>query len=664
MVINILNICNSIMKSLKTFDSSTLSHAHIEENIAKNLITTNPNIENPDIKDITYHKAGEGKYVYIKDPEVRRILATLIPTYDGIGFTMQDILSVTSFGNAFKYSTIKTFNEFKYFTNIGSITNAFTGSTLEEISMPPITINYDKTKNSSDKSPFYNCLSLKRVHWGSASLAVSSKECTVENRSNNNIATQTLYRNCISLETFYPSTLFPSNVGETMGQIFEKNQNIKKFIYPNSIRYIYRNAIANTPNIEVYMELPSALEVLNVFQFTRDSDNSIFHIVVKNVNPPTLENYDNLSYQGSGAVVNFYIIDNFYNRFMSNNEWRTLNGDSHFNICKLSTLPKKYYTYGAIRTNPDLMDCFIKKYNMLDILYADSSGNLEVTDQTHQLDVSTGYKPIAICIAGTGFFGDGELARWVALRAAYAGTPSANVIDQNFTPGTGSNSLYDTERIYSGDPSSIGSTNQDIGIFNKFCRFSTSGSLEPVEGFANYGSDQTNTPTSMPMLTPDNKLNNILLGANDKYRMTSCQGIMYTQIVTTQFETYQTTWQTDSVIDNTVQSGHFPIFLAASRYYTNGTHSGDWYVGASGEVMMLSYQYIVNDLAIIIQQLDTKYGLNAIDANYTTGAHICSDLYDKGSGVYGFNRVTMSSIGLPKNGIIDTLTRCQPIMQY
>jgi hypothetical protein len=42
--------------------------------------------------------------------------------------------------------------------------------------------------------------------------------------------------------------------------------------------------------------------------------------------------------------------------------------------------------------------------------------------------------------------------------------------------------------------------------------------------------------------------------------------------------------------------------------------------------------------------------------------HICSDLYDKGSGVYGFNTITMSSLGLPKDGIIDTLTRCQPIM--
>ena len=663
MVINILNICNSIMKSLKTFDSSTLSHAHIEENVAKNIITTNPNTENPDIKDITYHKAGEGKYVYIKDPEVRRILATLIPTYDGIGFTMQDILSVTSFGTAFQNSTIRTFNEFKYFTNIGSITNAFRGSTLEEISMPPIQINFEKNVVVSGKSPFYNCYSLRKVNWGNSSLQTINQH-TIENTNNKNVFTARLYENCYNLDTTNTSLLFPNNVGETMGMIINNNTKIKKFIYPNSIRYILQLAISSISNIEVYIEFPSALEQLNIKNFTRDCNNSIFHIVVKNANPPTLENYDNLGFQASGAVVNFYIIDNFYNRFMSNNEWRTLNEDSHFNICKLSTLPKKYYTYGTIRTNPDLMDCFIKKYNMLDILYADSSGNLEVTDQTHQLDVSTGYKPIAICIAGTGFFGDGELARWVALRAVYAGTPSANVIDQNFTPDTGSNSFYDTEKIYSGDPSSIGSTNQDIGIFNKFCRFSTSGSLEPEEGFANYGSDQTNTPMSMPMLTPDNKLNNILLGAKDKYRMTSTQGYMNTQIVTTQFETYQTTWQTDSVIDNTVQSGHFPIFLAASRYHTNGTHPGDWYVGASGEVMMLSYQYKVNNLDTIIQQLDTKYGLNAIDNHYTYDSRICSDLYNKGNNIYEFNTINMGQVGLPKGGCRDTLTHCQPIMQY
>lgn len=652
------------MKSLKKFDSSVYMQSHIETNVVKNIITVNPNAKDPDKKDITYHKAGEGKYIPIEDPEVRRILATLIPTYDGIGFTMQDILSVTTFGDAFKNSTIKTFNEFKYFTNIGDITNAFTGSTLEEITMPPITIVYTKTKNSSDKSPFYNCTQLKHVHWGSASLAVSSKECTIENPSNTNICTQGLYRHCTSLETFCSSTLFPSNVGETMGQIIKNNTNIKKFLYPDNIRYIQHMAITNTPNIEVYIEFPSALEQLNVKEFTRDSNNSIFHIVVKNTNPPTLENYNNLSYQGSGAVVNFYVHDSYYNRYMMNDEWRTINNNSHFNICKLSTLPKKYYTYGTIRSNQTLMECFTKKYNELDILYANSEGDLQVTDQSHQLEVSTGYKPIAICIAGTGFYGEGELARWVALRAAYAGTPSGNVRDQNFTPDTGSNSFYDTEKIYSGDPSAIPLTNTDMGIFNKYCRFSISGVLEPEEGFANYGSDQTNTPKSMPMLTPDNKLNNILLGAKDMYRMTSTQGIMYTQIVTTQFETYQTTWQTDSVIDNTVQSGHFPIFLAASRFHTNGTEAGDWYIGASGEVMMLSYQYKVNNLATIIQQLDSKYELDAIDNHYVYNTRICSDLYNRGNNIYEFNTINMGQVGLSKGGCRDTLTRCQPIMQY
>ena len=167
------------------------------------------------------------------------------------------------------------------------------------------------------------------------------------------------------------------------------------------------------------------------------------------------------------------------------------------------------------------------------------------------------------------------------------------------------------------------------------------------------------------MLTPDNKLNNILLGAKDKYRMTSTQGAMYTKIVTTQFETYQPNWETDSIIDNSVQSGHFPIFLAASRFHTNGTEPGDWYVGATGEVMMLAYQYVVNDLATIIQQLDTKYGLNAIDDHYTYRTHICSDLwYNTGSDTYGFNYVSMATLGIGSGGVSDELTRCQPIMQY
>lgn len=649
------------MKSLKKFDSSVYIQSHIETNVVKNIITVNPNAENPDKKDITYHKAGEGKYIPIEDPEVRRILATLIPTYDGIGFTMQDLLSVTTFGAAFCDSTIRTFNEFKYFTNIGDITRAFMGSTLEEISMPPINIIFQHNNSYMDTSPFYNCTQLKRVHWGNATLS-SNNEKTIENPSNNDVLTSNLYMGCDNLEIWKTSLIFPSTTGETMSRLFTGGMKIKKFIYPDNIRYIVSNIIVNQDNFDTYIEFPSALEKINVNSFADDT-NGTFHIVVKSFEPPIVENYDNLGF--TNCTVNFYVHDSYYHRYMMNNEWQTINSDSHFNICKLSTLPEKYYTYGTIRSNKTLMECFTKKYNALDILYANSEGDLQVTDQEHQLEVSTGYKPIAICIAGTGFYGDGELARWVALRAAYAGTPSGNVIDQTFTPDTGSNSLYDTERIYSGNPSAIPVTNTDMGIFNKYCRFDINGHIEPLEGYANWGDSQAGrSPKTMLMIAPDNTLNTILLGAINKYRITSMQGMMYTQIVTTQFETYQPNWRTDTTIDNSVQDGHFPIFLAASRFHTPGTNPGDWYIGASGEVIMLAYQYACNNLAAIIQQLDTKYGLNAINQYYTYDKHICSDLYDRGDGVYGFNIINMQPGGFLKDGISDTLTRCQPIMQY
>jgi 1-deoxy-D-xylulose-5-phosphate synthase len=51
----------------------------------KDIIVVNPNAEDSNKKDFLYH--SQEKYIPIEDPEVARILATLIPTYDGIGFT-------------------------------------------------------------------------------------------------------------------------------------------------------------------------------------------------------------------------------------------------------------------------------------------------------------------------------------------------------------------------------------------------------------------------------------------------------------------------------------------------------------------------------------------------------------------------------------------------
>jgi hypothetical protein len=54
--------------------------------------------------------------------------------------------------------------------------------------------------------------------------------------------------------------------------------------------------------------------------------------------------------------------------------------------------------------------------------------------------------------------------------------------------------------------------------------------------------------------------------------------------------------------------------------------------------------------------------LNAIDNHFTYGARICSDLYNVGNDVYGFNTINIDGMELPKDGVRDELSRCQPIM--
>jgi len=60
-------------------------------------------------------------------------------------------------------------------------------------------------------------------------------------------------------------------------------------------------------------------------------------------------------------------------------------------------------------------------YNILDILYANAAGNKKV-DSTI-LDPSLGYTPIGLCVAGTGFFGENEPARFMSLKYMNYTTP-------------------------------------------------------------------------------------------------------------------------------------------------------------------------------------------------------------------------------------------------
>lgn len=48
MIINILNICNNVLKSLKMLDNNINVQNYIESYITKNIIITKPNAENSD----------------------------------------------------------------------------------------------------------------------------------------------------------------------------------------------------------------------------------------------------------------------------------------------------------------------------------------------------------------------------------------------------------------------------------------------------------------------------------------------------------------------------------------------------------------------------------------------------------------------------------------
>jgi hypothetical protein len=50
---------------------------------------------------------------------------------------------------------------------------------------------------------------------------------------------------CEHLEIWKTSLILPSTTGETMSRLFSSGMEIKKFIYPDNIRYIYENIIKN-----------------------------------------------------------------------------------------------------------------------------------------------------------------------------------------------------------------------------------------------------------------------------------------------------------------------------------------------------------------------------------------------------------------------------------
>ena len=200
--------------------------------------------------------------------------------------------------------------------------------------------------------------------------------------------------------------------------------------------------------------------------------------------------------------------------------------------------------------------------DVLDILYSDANGNLSINSQV--LPTSDGKTPIALCIAGTGFFGANEPARWMSLKCVSREAP--------FTGTRECTMCY-------------GNNGVDLSMTN----IQTTHNNGSSSGYLSDHNPNNSTPTIPSIFDSNNEWNLSALGTAGSYAMTDIDGKNNTDVML-QSITRQPNWQTDSSISNEEGSGWAPPAACCARYYTLGTQPGDWYLGSCGEMAMISAQ--------------------------------------------------------------------------
>jgi hypothetical protein len=222
-------------------------------------------------------------------------------------------------------------------------------------------------------------------------------------------------------------------------------------------------------------------------------------------------------------------------------------------------------------------------YNLLDILYSDTNGNLSVSPNV--LAASEGKTPIGLCVAGTGFFGSNEPARWMSLKYMNYTTPE--------TGSTTNQTMY------------WGNYNTDIPTIDNITTTYNGGT---TNGYMNvdYYDNSSKTNKIPNPITSNNEWNLSELGTVNvnAYAVTDINGKSKTdKILAT--ATAQSAWQTDTSITNNSGANYAPAACCCARYHTLGTQAGDWYLGACGEMCM-----------ILAKKTDINAKLAAINAIY------------------------------------------------
>lgn len=224
--------------------------------------------------NLTIDIPNNNYYIRFEDPVVEQLCITNFSS-DGHGVSLQDAANQTTVGRIFTQNTsITKFNEFKYFTRVANVANAFQGCTsLEEITMAP-GIEY---KWSGNNSPFESCRSLVTVNWNGAQIysGDSNQKYTFRDVGANRLTGLRWYDGLIPVQQKFPDSVFTSC------------RNLGKLLFPEGVESVMET-YQGCESLQ-YIEYPTTLTQIGTFTNTlRDGYSGGAVIVFKSTTPPTL----------------------------------------------------------------------------------------------------------------------------------------------------------------------------------------------------------------------------------------------------------------------------------------------------------------------------------------------------------------------------------------
>jgi len=271
----------------------------------------------------------EGYYILFEDEFTKNILFNTIRwTAEGITAEQAADINLSAPGKQIRGTTIRRFNEFKYFTSNGGLNDLFSGCvSLTEITMPPIVASWSRTY--WDHSPFYNCKSLVKVNWNNCIITGGERGYKYHG----------LYGRCESLKWY--DGILPPGCDEISSSMFS-NSGIDKIIAPEGVEMI--NSLNNVPKC-TYIELPSTLTEISAKGWgqnmnSRNGGTGQIVMACKATTPPTLTYVDGFH----DADTTIYVPDDSVSEYRT--AWSAFPRLASIN--GLSELPETYKNMGTL----------------------------------------------------------------------------------------------------------------------------------------------------------------------------------------------------------------------------------------------------------------------------------------------------------------------------